>query len=844
MGGKTGEIIQKTWDSGRDIVKGVYDALESHTKFLFTLDVDDLLESYQILFKDVLAPIFKPIFHFLGIRDETIYSVEVITTRLLTEETTALKNAVLNAVRGEQSIVDALTLNMTAGHKASARALYSYAQHHYVDSIPISTVSEVTTDDLTVKDILQAIEEEPVSITYVEVGVPDSLLWCKGILFLNNDYLFSDNTFELKGSRWELESVFLNAGSTAYTARISLSTYTRTLVEKRVITSTSKGIKTVASRFITTVSTYRVLGSEVTSHTSKTPTTRVKTPEDGTPDSTVFTPVSDDTVFNKEYSYMYKLDLPDAGIHYSVQYYCNTDPTTTKVWFYALDSNTYPELEVPVVTGSKDGLAVLPAIALRINDVNVNVDKNSERYKTTKRMLDILNVIDLDTLIEGIDANPDQDKVQEAFLAFGSNVYDDSKGNNLYLYSMLGMLGASATTSKADFNAMPPGLQSDNVFTFLVKQGRYNTAVSFNYIEQTQVTGVIGEVSDITKEFIILPDTKAGYLSPNAAQNDPSVSKGLVNSSLILRLQTSATEYTEIEISGLVLSTYIFTHGDSIKIKTIALVDPITSDEADRNNFIIPISLTALEKLPSVYAEVVINNGMQVLIYAEDSLDLEYYQTEAFLGFIRVLVVVIAIVILILSLGSGAELSAVLIQLATTILVQVGLTLALKEVLSHNISDEARAVAMLIYVVASVYSGNALSGDSALVFADVALMTTAAVSTALQMDFALKQQGLAEETAEQEALIKTREQELEDAQDLLDGSGGLDTESLLFGRTVPVLDTWLTPQEFVQRGLTTNVAPILLSQSRNYVASVLDLDNIQPKFNRIDTDIDSMLKLL
>jgi len=233
--------------------------------------------------------------------------------------------------------------------------------------------------------------------------------------------------------------------------------------------------------------------------------------------------------------------------------------------------------------------------------------------------------------------------------------------------------------------------------------------------------------------------------------------------------------------------------------------------------------------------EQIIYDGIKLIIYAEDSQHLEYYETPGFLSAINIIIKIIAIIILIFSLGKASSLSKALWILAEQLLIQIGLTLALKEILRHGLSDEEKLVLLILYTYASVTTGT--SGlEQAATFVDKLLLAVNAISTFVQIDTQNKTKELLEEQAEFESLATTKQEEIEAAEEWLNNDASIDTFNLLNSRVMPILDVTSTPQEFYTRSLTTNLSPILLSQPSIYVDSLLNLDNIPSPFTDYPTD--------
>jgi len=821
-----------------DIIKGVWDSTRSLAEFFVTYDFDALEESVRTLFRDVIAPVLKPIFELIGIEDETIYSVEVVTSSLVDEEAKYIKTIVTDAVLNSLDIPEELRFAIHTNQRATVRSFLIYGKNHYIDGVPTTTVSEYFTDNEVVVDILEDIEGETLDSISIEFGIPNIDLWCKDYLIDNNSYVISTNTFIIGTTNWKYASAALNGAGTHYTVNVFrditttvvVDDYTQVLLDPTEFTDTW-------TRTTTTIDN----GTPSELSVSYVDTNYVRTPTStGGPYTTSFVNVSTVVTPSVEStSSSVQVPIFNSGGYYSAVYAVTSNPTVSKIWFYETAIGTYPELNNSLIAGDEDNLDTLPIVKLREEFVNVNVDKQSELYTSTNNIINRLNLIDLDSLIELIDDNPDIDLIQDAFLMFGINIYATDQYNLRYLFNFFMALSVLPKYDKTAFLTLSATDQSNSSFIYRVDEGRFNIAITGNYIEITEIVGYIGKIGYVESEITINANIEATEADLEArgdlTQQDPTDSLGLVTSLYTIRAQLSPTTYTEIEVSGLLLTTYILTEGTSVGIKAVELVDPVTGDQAAKDNFIIPISYYILSRMSPWETEQIIYDGIKLIIYAEDSQHLEYYETPGFLSAINIIIKIIAIIILIFSLGKASSLSKALWILAEQLLIQIGLTLALKEILRHGLSDEEKLVLLILYTYASVTTGT--SGlEQAATFVDKLLLAVNAISTFVQIDTQNKTKELLEEQAEFESLATTKQEEIEAAEEWLNNDASIDTFNLLNSRVMPILDVTSTPQEFYTRSLTTNLSPILLSQPSIYVDSLLNLDNIPSPFTDYPTD--------
>ncbi len=771
-------------DSVRDGIKSIVSAGTKIVRGALTFNFDDIKEGYQELYRDVYAPLLEPVFNLIGITDETIYAVEVITSPLIKDkEAKYIQTSILSAIREDRDLVEEIKFAIITGQRATVKRYVDYGKAHYTFGVPEVTVSEYFIDNDEVVLHLTEVEGEPVTIVKSELAIPTSDFWGQYYLYINEGLDPDTLLFTWENYEWLFNQAIYNESNDTYTIS--------------------------ASRF----------------------------EED--PPTVIFE------------NYFPNIPAPEEGSYYSVTYTVDSDPTVIKMWSYEIGSNVYPQFNDDVIGGDTDNLNSLPIMPLRQNFISVNADKESQEYITSKRLMETLDLIELDDLIDDIEQNRDIAAIQEAFLLFGVNLYSEDKDSLKYLYNFFFMLSVIPSYAKETFLALSERGKSISTFTYSIKEARFNTIIGFNYIDAREIAGTIGKLGFIKTEFTILPNTlKESVNDPgNAGKTPEELSEGLLNSLLTISLQVTEDSYVDIEVGGLNLFTSVFTEGTSVLTKIVELVDPTnTSTEAlaARANFIIPLSYYILEQMSPMEAEQVIYDALNIVIYAQQSEELEYYQTADFLQFISIALKIAAAVIFVGSLTTGAPISSVLLTIAQQLLIQIALTFALKEILTHHLSDAEKAAVFVLYVLASYGAADyAVGVDLALSFADTLILIVNAISTFIEIDTAMQTEELLEDQEEFNTLRSSKDEELEAAEDYLNTDGSIDTFQLLNSRVVPVLDTWTTPQEFYDKSLTTNVASIVLSQTGSYVSSALDLNNIRPDLSSrtIIEDLDSLTDL-
>ena len=226
-----------------------------------------------------------------------------------------------------------------------------------------------------------------------------------------------------------------------------------------------------------------------------------------------------------------------TGLHYIVNYYLDSAPSVNKLWIYKVGTGTYSDLDDPntqITTTGTDTLTVLPAIPLRLNNVNFNASGQS----TSKRDkiigladtvgLDAVEVIDK-VMSDVADANISnyQDKVDHVYLNFGVRIWDTSQIAMNYGFRFISTLYPGQGVTKAIYDSTPSA--DDKPYnTILVTAGDYKLAFTWAYISYANYTvaqiNSAGAGSDIYEKYY---SDSSKFNSSNVLINPYYVSSGI-----------------------------------------------------------------------------------------------------------------------------------------------------------------------------------------------------------------------------------------------------------------------------------------------------------------------------
>lgn len=503
-----------------------------------------------------------------------------------------------------------------------------------------------------------------------------------------------------------------------------------------------------------------------------------------------------------------------TDLWYKVVYELDSDPGIYFTWLYNSAEATYPSLIIDDVTNAAvaDNL-VIPIIPIRKNFININEDKDSEEYVSSRKMLNMVSV-DLDATLSGINQNEDVSLVGDAFVLSALNLYTDTPGGKQAMYNLFTGMDASATVSKYLFESQVAGANSP-LNTYSIIEQHYNVVLNFNWITIETHFGTLVDTGEIESDINIISNST---YHPASDYGDEWGDELL--SQFILRKQISADRYEEIIVSGLANTTVILTTAGEAHVLTTIVRADTEQHATERTNFNIPLRLEQLAGLSIGQIDELVYESIRLSIYAKDSYHLEYYETTAFANFMFILTIVITIVVAVMTGGSGAQ---IITNIVKGLVYNAVLAKALEEILSHNIGDEAKVVAMFAYVWAS-YEVNAGLATEALLLPQQILLATNAVTSAMLIDQGVQFDDLTAAMRAFDNLMEDKDEELQEAFDGLKSDAYINVFDVV---RVTQHDPYEPPEDFFQRTIhNTNPCVKALDQVGDYHTEALKLPEL------------------
>ena len=185
----------------------------------------------------------------------------------------------------------------------------------------------------------------------------------------------------------------------------------------------------------------------------------------------------------------YKVPTKPTDLHYIINYHKDSAPLSTILFVYKVGEGTYPDLDDPTLDFGDVGstsLNLLPAVPLRINNVNFNATASTKATKIqdTVKILGFKADELIDSVMEDVaDAGITDynNKVDHVFLNFGVKIWDTSQIGINYLYRFMSVLYVNQGTTEGIYNTTPSS-DAKPYNSVIVTASDYKFIFKFAYI--------------------------------------------------------------------------------------------------------------------------------------------------------------------------------------------------------------------------------------------------------------------------------------------------------------------------------------------------------------------------
>ena len=603
-----------------------------------------------------------------------VTSVGSSTVVLIEDTPDIVQQSVLNSIQKNRNIATDLIDTVSNSYGLKVRQAYNYARDHYVYGLPEGTIGHLQIDEVKLREVMDTFVTIPANGSYTILSAQISPLLLN--LFGNEAFSFDvDNPYDFATDKVQNVTV------------VNGNDFDDSITGSFPINSTeilfSGRLRCSFVHFVTTPS--------------------------GDADTVVKYQTFID-IPQRNASYNQLLDKPNEFYYYVAYQILDAGGVPQglpKLWNYWENSTKYPSLALSDKAIQTN--QYMPVIPIRVSNNTLydkDKEKESDAYKTSKRLLKILD-LDIDELTDGVNENPDIDKVDHAYITLGVNVFTDKSEAIIYLFEYMKYM-----------HTVGRGIRNQ----ITISDETYHTILQWESSSFRQYTGSIGRVRTTEKE-IVLGDIDK----------------------LIVRKQISETQIQEYTVNDLVFHNRIYTTGMEV---TTALDGSKESQEA----LCIPINISIIENILSpLEANKVYYDSLRIVFNSLERTKLKWYQT----GLFQIVTIVIAVAI---TYFSGGTLTQFAFALVSGVLINIGLQLLVKISTGLFGEDVGRIVAVVAVIVAIAYGF--ISGK----IPDV----TALLQVGISVGSTLVNQFVATELGQVQAEVSTFLEQVEEKQDILE----------------------------------------------------------------------------
>ncbi len=464
-----------------------------------------------------------------------------------------------------------------------------------------------------------------------------------------------------------------------------------------------------------------------------------------------------DPIPPKEYpvwEIVYTFDQDKTYLQVKYKLNMDTEILEYRYWYYDVMSNTYPEINT--IIDQSLGSPFYPLVPLRQNKVNV-IDGNGQEKKDVKTILGKLS-LDPKVLTDALmstDEGNDPNLVDEAFVGFFAYLNTEQKASKLYLWEFFNDLYQNRQITKTVFDTWNgnKGSKDTPQEALIITERDFNIRLLWNYIDITESSGVIGSVDTVNISW----DVQTRFTLQDF---------DFETSQLTLVRQVAANTISTITIHG--LEHIVDVYEGQLHSTTLADIN----DPDKKYGMYFPINRNVLKQLNPIDRNIVLTDGISVIVYAVQITYVKWYQR----GFFKVLVLIVAIIIAYYTGDWELVYEAGLTwQTAVTVITNIIINFATIKGLEFVVSAIGGEIGAIIAAVVAIY---ALSqGKDALFGGSIAapdLLKTSVLALEASNNIVLDE--LSDITRDLEDLIKSvkeKKEELKEAYDLL-GSESID----------------------------------------------------------------------
>lgn len=482
----------------------------------------------------------------------------------------------------------------------------------------------------------------------------------------------------------------------------------------------------------------------------------------------------------------------------------------TYFFMYEWGTGLYPILDSAFDTPAQVMGEFFPFAYFRYGKNAMNGDKNSDGYKTSRKMLDYLNM-DFDAVTNAVHENPGIGDVEQAMMVMAIPANSTDKLGSRYLFDffnkMYYFLPAQFTTVNELELSQPLNDPSTSANAISIRDKLFHMILSNGGIIKKRKAGSLGAVGTYSTEVVVNthPAVRSG-----GGRESTEISPAYTSTSHIYRYQVSDATYDEIIVSGLSMQYFIWGNYTTIGDENDAIL-------------LVPLDRSITSNYTMQDREDLYTRSMYFVFNSLVRTEIKWYQT----AFFQALVMAVAIYVTV-STGIDATSSiyamiaagATATTIAITIAIGVLEFLAMQELFKLFVKAVGPEAAALIALVAAVYGTyDAISSGSVkgAPYASDLLALSSNLSTGISAELKDKMDELMSEANRFSRYIDEQEAKLDKANELLKQDNLL-SPFLVFGEK---------PDDFYKRTVHSgNIGVMAIEMIGSFVETSLTLPKI------------------
>ena len=378
---------------------------------------------------------------------------------------------------------------------------------------------------------------------------------------------------------------------------------------------------------------------------------------------------SDKLQVNKKDSFVIPIAKPDTNADYFHARY--TVNGITHYWMYQVGLGTYPQLDEVFDDPAAVNGQFFPFTYFRYGKSRMNADKNSDGYKTSKKLLNFLGM-DFDSLTDTIHENPNIADVEQAMMVMAVPANTSNPVEQMYLYEFFDTMYLASPNKTGTSTASRFGFFLNRDKNAMVIQDRlFKMTLGHDGIFKRRRMGQLGKIGTFTSGTTTEYYTQT-YLSNDHDGGTQTKTRTVAQKFHYYRKQVTDVVYDEVRVLDLRMTYFIWGGHNTV------------GDDTD-TILMVPIDRSITKKYSLAVKEELYARSLHFIFNSRTTTHLKWYQT----GFFGDLVTIAAIFIAIVTIQPEIAMMAIAVQAGTMTLIAFAWAIATMYLIPYVLSTVA-----------------------------------------------------------------------------------------------------------------------------------------------------------